>query len=57
MGTGTMLVSLIAALGWLFLNYRALQSHGLSGRQKAAMAIGWAVIIAGLAYALDQNGF
>ena len=50
METGTMVVSLVALLGWLFLNYRALQSDNLSFRQKAAMAATWAVIIAVMAY-------
>ena len=54
METGTMIVALVASLGWLFLNYRALQSHGLSTQQKVAMAAGWAVVIAVLAYVLEH---
>ena len=54
METGTMVVSLIAMLGWLFLNYRALQADGLSFQQKAAMAAAWAVIIVVLAYVLGR---
>ena len=54
---GTMVVSLVAMTGWLFLNYRALQSHGLSLEQKAAMAAGWALIIAVLAFVLTRMGF
>jgi hypothetical protein len=49
-----MLVSLLAMCGWLFLNYRALQSHGLSFEQKAGMAVGWAIIIAVLAFVLER---
>ncbi len=54
METGTIVVSLIAMLGWLFLNYRALQAVGLSFQQKVAMAAAWAVIIAVLAYVLGR---
>ncbi len=55
--TGTFLVSLVAMAGWLWLNWRALQSHQLSFEQKAAMAVGWAVIIAVLAFVLTRMGF
>ncbi|MEO6716002.1 MAG: hypothetical protein ABIM50_01960 [Novosphingobium sp.] len=48
--------SLVVMAGWLFLNWRALQSHGLTFEQKAAMAAGWAVIIAGLAFVLTRMG-
>jgi hypothetical protein len=54
---GTIAVSLIAMAGWLFLNWRALQSHGLSFEQKAAMAVGWTVVIAVLAFVLTRLGF
>jgi hypothetical protein len=54
METGTMVVSLVAMLGWLFLNYRAMQADNLTLRQKAGMAATWAVIIAVMAYVLDQ---
>ena len=57
MATGTLVVSLVAATGWLMLNYRALQSHSLSVEQKAAMAVGWIVIIAGLAFVLTRMGY
>jgi len=53
----TMVVSLVAMSGWLLIHYRALQSHGLSFEQKAAMAAGWAVIIAVLAFVLTRMGF
>lgn len=55
--TGTLVISLVATSGWLFLNYRALQSHGLSFEQKAAMAVGWIVIIAGLAFVFTRMGY
>lgn len=54
MQTGAIVVSLIAMLGWLFLNYRALQADGMSFQQKAVMAAIWAVIIAVLAYVLGR---
>ncbi len=57
MALGTLLVSLVAMAGWLFLNYRALQSHGLSFEQKAAMLVGWVLIIAVLAFVLTRMGF
>lgn len=57
MVTGSVLVSLVAMSGWLYLNWRALQSQGLSFEQKAAMAVGWAVIIAVLAFVLARLGY
>jgi hypothetical protein len=57
MAMGTLVVSLVAMAGWLFLNWRALQSHGLSFEQKAAMAAGWAVVIAVLAFVLTRLGY
>ena len=57
MALGTAAISMVVMTGWLFLNWRALQSHGLSFEQKAAMAVGWAVIIAGLAFALTRMGY
>ncbi len=54
---GAWLVSVIAVSGWLFLNWRALQSHGLSFEQKAAIAAAWVVIFAGLAFVLTRLGF
>ncbi len=54
---GTMAVSMLALTGWLFLNWRALQSHGLSFEQKTAMAVGWAVVIALLAFVLTRMGY
>lgn len=48
------IVSLIAASGWLFLNWRAVQSHGLSFERKMQFAAAWIVIIAGLALILGR---
>lgn len=52
--TAGAIVSLIAASGWLFLNWRALQSHDLSFERKAQFAGAWVVIIAGLALVLGR---
>ena len=57
MAMGTLVVALVATTGWLFLNWRALQAHSLSFEQKAAMAAGWAVIIAVLAFVLSRMGY
>lgn len=57
MAIGTMAVSMLAMTGWLYLNWRALQSQGLSFEQKAAMAVGWAVIIASFAFVLARLGY
>ena len=48
------IVSLITASGWLFLNWRAVQSHGLSFERKMQFAVAWIVIIAGLAFVLGR---
>jgi hypothetical protein len=48
------IVAVIAAAGWLFLNWRALQSHGLSFERKMQFAAIWIVIIAGLAFVLGR---
>ena len=47
-------VSLVVASGWLFLNWRAVQSHGLSFERKMQFAVAWVVIIAGLAVLLGR---
>lgn len=52
--TAAALVSLIAASGWLVLNWRALESHGLSFERKMQFAVAWGVIIAGLAFVLGR---
>ncbi len=43
------IVSMILASGWLFLNWRALQGHGLSFERKMQFGVAWIVIIAGVA--------
>ena len=56
MAITTMLISLVALTGWLYLNWRALQSHGLSFEQKAAMAAAWVVIFAVVAFVFSRMG-
>lgn len=52
--TAGVIVSLIAASGWLLLNWRAIQSRGLSFERKMQFAAAWIVIIAGLAFVLGR---
>lgn len=52
--TGAAIVSVIAASGWLMLNWRALESHGLSFERKMQFAVAWVVIIAGLTFILGR---
>jgi len=42
--TGTMIVSVIAMLGWLVLNLRALQSHQLGRERMIRYALLWVAI-------------
>ncbi len=56
MAMATLLISLVASAGWLYLNWRALQSHGLSFEQKAAMAAAWLVIFAVVAFVFSRMG-
>jgi hypothetical protein len=52
--TGGAIISLIAALGWLLLNWRGLQRHGLTFERKMQFAVAWIVIIAGLAFVVGR---
>lgn len=54
MMTATAIVSLIAMSGWLFLNWRALQSQGLSFERKAGFAAAWVVIFAIVAFLFSR---
>lgn len=47
-------VSLIAISGYLFLNWRALESHGLSWERKAAFAAAWVGIFAIVAFLFSR---
>jgi hypothetical protein len=48
--TAGAIVSLMAISGYLFLNWRALQSHGLSWERKASFAGAWVAIFAIVAF-------
>lgn len=52
--TGTAIVSLIAISGYLFLNWRALESHGLSWERKAQFAAAWVAIFAIVAFLFSR---
>jgi hypothetical protein len=56
MAMGTLLISVVVLVGWLYLNWRALHSHGLSFEQKAAMAVAWVVIFAVVAFVFSRMG-
>jgi hypothetical protein len=47
-------VSLVAMSGWLFLNWRALESHGLSVERKARHAAAWVAIFAIVAFIFSR---
>ena len=44
--TAGAIISLIAISGYLFLNWRALKSHGLTWERKAAFGAAWVGIFA-----------
>jgi hypothetical protein len=48
--TAGAIVSLMAISGYLFLNWRALESHGLSWERKASFAAAWVAIFAIVAF-------
>lgn len=52
--TTAAIVSLIGASGWLMLNWRALESRGLSFERKMQFAVAWVIIIAGLTFILGK---
>lgn len=52
--TGGAIISLIVASGWILLNWRAVESHGLSFERKMQFAVAWGAIIAGLAVLLGR---
>ena len=57
MMTGSAIIAVIASLGWLLLNFRALQAQGLSFEQKAAYGVAWAVLFAGVAFLFSRLGY
>jgi len=52
--TGTAIVSLIAISGFLVLNWRALQSHGLTNERKLGFAAAWVAIFVIVAFLFDR---
>lgn len=54
--TASAVVAVIASLGWLVLNFRALQAQGLTFEQKATMAVAWTILFAGLAFLFSRLG-
>jgi hypothetical protein len=52
--TTAALVSLIAMSGWLFLNWRALQSQGLSLQTKLTFAAAWVGIFVVVAFLFSR---
>jgi hypothetical protein len=54
MMTAATLVSLVAMSGWLYLNWRALESHQLSFERKALFAAVWVGLFAGLAFLFSR---
>lgn len=56
MMTGTAIVAVIASLGWLILNFRALQAQGLSFEQKMTMAVAWIVLFVGVTFIFSRLG-
>jgi hypothetical protein len=56
MMTGAAVVSLIAISGYLLLNWRALQSHGLSTERKLMFAGAWVTIFLIVAFLFSQVG-
>ena len=56
MMTTAAIVSLVAMAGWLFLNWRALESHQLSFERKAAFGAVWIALFAGLAFLFTRLG-
>jgi hypothetical protein len=52
--TTSAIVALITVSGWLFLNWRSVQSHGLSFERKMQFAVAWILIIAGSAFVLGR---
>jgi hypothetical protein len=56
MMTAAIVVSLVAMSGWLYLNWRALESHGLSLERKALFAAVWVALFVGLAFLFTRLG-
>jgi hypothetical protein len=56
LSTGTLVVSIVAMLGWLLLNMRAMQSHRLGMEKTLKYAAAWVAIFALVAFAASSFG-
>jgi hypothetical protein len=56
LSTGTMVVSIVAMLGWLVLNMRAMQSHQLGMEKTLKYAAAWVAIFAFVAFLASRFG-
>ncbi len=54
MMTAATVVGLVAMSGWLFLNWRALESHELSFERKALYGAVWVALFAGVAFLFSR---
>ena len=52
--TGAAIVSLIAISGYLFLNWRSLQSYGLTFERKVLFAAAWVGIFGVVAFVFSR---
>lgn len=50
LSTGTMVVTLVAMLGWLILNLRAMRSHELGREKTIKYAFAWVAIFGVVAF-------
>lgn len=57
MMTGSAIVAVIASLGWLLLNFRAVQAEGMSFERKAAYGVAWALLFSGVTFLFSRLGY
>ena len=57
MMTGSAIVAVIASLGLLLLNFRAVQAQGLSFERKAAYGAAWSLLFAGVTFLFSRLGY
>lgn len=54
--TGTLIVSVVAMSGWLFLNMREMKSHQLGTEKTLKYAAAWIAIFAFVAFMASRFG-
>jgi hypothetical protein len=54
LSTGTLIVSIVAMSGWLFLNLRAMKSHQLGTEKTLKYAAAWIAIFALVAFVASR---